>query len=83
MCLDSPILNVLIVDDELPIREELRSFDWRSHGACLIGECDNGSDALEFCCNNFPDVVISDIEMPVSASQNYCPRHTTGRFDLP
>lgn len=65
MCLDSPILNVLIVDDELPIREELRSFDWRSHGACLIGECDNGSDALEFCCNNFPDVVISDIEMPM------------------
>ena len=59
------ILSVLIVDDEIPIREELRMFDWKSCRAVLIGEAGNGKEALELCHEYSPDVVITDLTMPV------------------
>lgn len=59
------ILNVLIVDDELPIRQELRMFDWKSCNAVLVGEAENGLEALNFCREYAPDVIITDIIMPV------------------
>jgi two-component system response regulator YesN len=58
-------LDVLIVDDELPLREELRLFDWEAHGFRLAGEADNGEKALRFCRERAPDVVITDITMPI------------------
>ena len=58
-------LTVLIVDDELPLREELRLFDWQDCCAELIGEAENGEEALELCRRLAPDVVITDITMPV------------------
>lgn len=58
-------LNVLVVDDELPLREELRSFPWRQHQAELVGEAENGEEALELCRKLTPDLVITDITMPV------------------
>jgi two-component system response regulator YesN len=57
-------LKVLIVDDELPVREELAAFDWEGHGAELVGVCENGGEALVFCENTPVDLVISDITMP-------------------
>ncbi|MCU6707829.1 response regulator [Paenibacillus sp. J5C_2022] len=59
-------LNVLIVDDELPLRQELRMFPWEDCDAVLIGEASNGEEALRICeeaC--VPDVVITDITMPI------------------
>lgn len=61
----SHIISVLIADDELPIREELRSFDWGSCGAVLIGEASNGKEVLDFLENQVPDVMIIDITMPI------------------
>lgn len=58
------LLNVLIVDDEVPIRDELRLFNWEAHGARLAGEAENGHDALLFCRQNTPEIVITDITMP-------------------
>lgn len=58
-------LRVLVVDDELPLREELRSFDWHTHGFELAGEASNGAEALAFCRRHRPDVIITDITMPV------------------
>jgi two-component system response regulator YesN len=57
-------LKVLIVDDELPVREELAAFEWESHGAELAGICKDGEEALVFCENTPLDIVISDITMP-------------------
>jgi two-component system response regulator YesN len=57
-------LRVLIVDDELPVREELAAFDWEGHGAELAGLCESGEEALAFCGNTPVDLVISDITMP-------------------
>lgn len=62
---DRRLLNVLIVDDELPLREELRLFDWAAHGFRLAGEAENGEMALRFCRDQAPDIVITDITMPL------------------
>ncbi|MEK3888350.1 response regulator transcription factor [Bacillus sp. FSL K6-3431] len=56
--------SILIVDDELPIREELRMYDWSSYGVRLMDEAENGEEALEYCTKYKPDIVITDIYMP-------------------
>lgn len=58
-------MNVLIVDDELPLRQELRMFPWEDCDAVLIGEASNGEEALRICEAFVPDVVITDITMPI------------------
>jgi two-component system response regulator YesN len=58
-------ITVLIVDDELPLRQELRSMPWHSFGAELVGEAENGEEALLLCEELKPDLVITDIIMPI------------------
>lgn len=58
------ILNVLIVEDEEPIREDLALFPWDECGALLTGEAGNGREALEYCRDTWPDIVVTDITMP-------------------
>lgn len=58
-------ISVLIIDDELPLRQELRSMPWPSFGAELVGEAENGEEALELCEALEPNLVISDITMPI------------------
>ena len=60
------MLKVLLVDDEPYILEGLKVMaDWESHGFTVCGEATNGADALEMVkmCN--PDLIITDIRMPV------------------
>ncbi|SHH92982.1 response regulator transcription factor [Clostridium grantii] len=58
--------KVLIVDDELPARELLKmKIDWKSIGFQITGMAKNGKEALEFYNSYKPDLVITDIEMPV------------------
>lgn len=57
--------KVLIVDDELPIRRELCSMDLESHGYEIVGEAANGETAWKLCRQLRPDIVITDITMPV------------------
>ena len=59
------MLTVFIVDDETPIREEIKSLDWAAVHATVIGEAPNGRSALERCRILSPDIVLVDIEMPV------------------
>lgn len=58
-------IGVLIVDDEYPIREELRAFPWETCDAVLIGEAENGEEALALCEKHSPDIVVTDITMPI------------------
>ena len=58
--------NVLIVDDEAPAREILKlKVDWESIGCRISGMAKNGQEALDFYTENKPDLVITDIQMPV------------------
>lgn len=61
----SNLLTLFVLDDEAPIREEIKSIDWSCVQATVIGESANGKDALKKCRQLCPDIVIADIEMPL------------------
>lgn len=58
--------KVLIVEDSDTVRMDLRTIiPWGKEGYEIVGEARNGSIGLEMYRNLMPDIVISDIEMPV------------------
>ncbi|SDD02962.1 Helix-turn-helix domain-containing protein [Paenibacillus sp. UNCCL117] len=56
--------KVLVVEDEVPMREQLRLFPWRTHAFEWIGEAKNGLEALTIYEEKKPDIVLTDIAMP-------------------
>ncbi|HEX3022672.1 MAG TPA: response regulator [Lachnospiraceae bacterium] len=62
--LDS-LFKVLIVDNEPFIRKGLSAIiDWEAEGFCIVGEAENGREALELLREETYDLIISDIKMP-------------------
>lgn len=58
--------TVLLVEDEVFVRESIKEMmDWEEMGFTVIGEAGNGKEALHFIHTKQPDVVITDILMPV------------------
>ncbi|WP_168120448.1 helix-turn-helix domain-containing protein [Paenibacillus sp. HB172176] len=58
-------LTVFVVDDELPLLDELRSFPWERWNMTLVGEAANGEQAFQRCKRLQPDIVVTDITMPI------------------
>jgi len=60
------LYKLLIVEDEEIIREGLKEqIQWEKVGFEVIGEAVNGKVALDIIINSHPDVVFTDIRMPV------------------
>lgn len=60
------MLKVLIVEDEDIIRKGLvHTIDWLSMGCIVAGDADNGLEGLKLIEEHKPDLVITDIKMPV------------------
>lgn len=59
-----PQLKALIVDDELPARERLKSLLGEIPDTEVVGEATNGQQALERSYELTPDVVLLDVRMP-------------------
>lgn len=58
--------RILVVDDEPLIRDGLRRIiDWEEHGIEIVGEASNGEEALEAIRKFNPDILLTDIKMPV------------------
>ncbi|WP_025720895.1 endo-1,4-beta-xylanase [Paenibacillus sp. 1-18] len=58
--------RAIVVDDEIFTRKGLlQLMDWEACGFEIVGEADNGEDALELIGSIHPDLVITDIRMPV------------------
>jgi two-component system, LytTR family, response regulator AlgR len=57
-------MRVLIVDDEPPARERLRSMLAEAGGFDVVGEAGNGEQALQQVESLQPDVVLLDVRMP-------------------
>ena len=57
--------KVLIVDDHLVVREGLKLILETNESFHVIGEAENGLEALEFIENNQPDVILMDLNMPI------------------
>ncbi|MCI6429968.1 MAG: response regulator [Lachnospiraceae bacterium] len=59
-------LHVLLVDDEIMIREGFkRLFDWEAHDCEVVGEAADGMEALAKIDMLQPDIVIMDINIPI------------------
>lgn len=58
------ILKVMIVDDEYIIRDGLRSFCWEALGCEVVGEAEDGEEALMLAKVLQPDIILTDIRMP-------------------
>jgi DNA-binding NarL/FixJ family response regulator len=57
-------MKVLIVDDHQIIREGLRSLLEKEPGITIVGEAENGGDALRLVRELSPDVILMDVSMP-------------------
>ena len=58
--------KILIVEDEPILRQGLEVLgDWGKNGLILIGSVQNGREALELMATELPDIIITDIMMPV------------------
>lgn len=59
------LYKIMLVDDEEEVRKSIiRKIPWEETGFEVIGDAENGKDALEKIEMNEPDVVLTDIRMP-------------------
>jgi two-component system nitrate/nitrite response regulator NarL len=61
-----PTLRVLLVDDQALFRKALAGLINAQLDMTVVGEADNGLDALERVRVTTPDVVVMDVNMPVA-----------------
>lgn len=58
--------RVLIVEDIDLIRKDIQEMiDWNAHGFILVGEARNGEQGLQLFKKTHPDIVLTDIKMPL------------------
>ncbi len=57
--------RIMLVDDEEEVRGAIiKKIDWKRLGFVVVGDAENGEDALEKMEQLEPDVVMTDIRMP-------------------
>jgi NarL family two-component system response regulator LiaR len=61
---DPTPIHVLVVDDHPVVRDGLRNMLLAFDDLVLSGEAQDGNQALAFCHQNTPDVILMDILMP-------------------
>jgi len=59
-----PLINVLLVDDHELIRTGIGKILGEVKGLKVIGEARTGEEAVKFCRQTEPDVILMDMDMP-------------------
>ena len=59
------MIRVLVVDDQALVRSGFSSILSSASDFDIVGEAENGADALSLAVSSQPDVVLMDIRMPV------------------
>ncbi|OPJ63991.1 response regulator transcription factor [Clostridium oryzae] len=58
--------SLLIIDDEILELDTLKDYvDWDSYDISVIGTAKNGKNALSIAIEHKPDIIITDIKMPI------------------
>ena len=58
--------KVVIIDDEFIMRQGMKHMlDWEKEGFQIVGEASNGQEGLEVIEKTKPNIVLTDIVMPV------------------
>lgn len=64
--MNESVWSVVIVDDEVLIRQGIKHYlDWEKEGFQIVGEAANGEEALQLIQEKSPNIVMTDIVMPV------------------
>ena len=59
------LYRIMLVDDEEEVRKAIiHKMNWEQLGFVMVGDAENGQDALEKLEQMEPDVVMTDIRMP-------------------
>lgn len=59
-------MKILIVEDDFVVRQGIRfSFEWENYGLSICGDAANGKLGLELVDSLKPDIIITDIRMPI------------------
>jgi YesN/AraC family two-component response regulator len=58
-------IKVLLADDHTMFRQGLKEMLATDEGIEVVGEAENGEEALELAGEMLPDVLILDVDMPV------------------
>lgn len=59
------LYKLIVVDDEEEIRlGVIKKINWEEHGFTVVGDAENGQEALEMAEKLHPDVIMTDIKMP-------------------
>ncbi len=61
---EKTLINILLVDDHELVRTGIRRILEDVKGLKVIGEAQNGEEAVQFCRKSAPDVVLMDMNMP-------------------
>ncbi|MEI6043133.1 MAG: response regulator transcription factor [Chloroflexota bacterium] len=59
-----PVIRILLVDDELVVRNSLKLQFQLEPGVYIVGEARNGREAIQMTAELNPDLVIMDLLMP-------------------
>jgi len=61
------IIKVMIIDDEYLIRNLIKNcIDWNEIGIDIIAEASNAVEGLNLINKNKPDIILTDINMPIT-----------------
>lgn len=66
---DDEMPTLLIVEDNISLRDMLKEHFLPFYNIQLA---DNGKQGLDYCCNHYPDIVISDVMMPILDGIEMC-----------
>jgi two-component system, response regulator YesN len=78
------LLRILLIDDDVHVLACLQAMiPWSDLGYEISGTAGNGSDALRLIQEDMPDVVITDLKMPVMDGLEFCRNLQALRDDIP
>jgi len=75
-------IKVLLADDHTMFRQGLKEMLATDEGIEVVGEAENGEEALELAGEMLPDVLILDVDMPVMGAREVLER-LTGIWPMP
>jgi two-component system invasion response regulator UvrY len=58
------LINILLVDDHELVRKGVSKILNEVKGFKVINECETGEDAIKFCRQTEPDIILMDMDMP-------------------